>query len=111
MGCTAGKGLQPSSQRSPSSIKADATTSAWDQSGLQDIECSFEVYSRWSHMPKEGVPQQPTRRTHDGHMLKLENFLQKVSEKPSRLSKKVERKRSDGRAGRNGQDEVIITRL
>ena len=88
MGCTAGKGPQPSSNRSPSGIKADATSSAWDQSGLQDIECSFDVSSQWCLLPKEGVPQQPTRRSHDGHMLKLEKFLQKVSEKPSRLSKK-----------------------
>ena len=109
MGCAAGKGQQPSSNRSPSGIKGDATSSAWDQSGLQDIECSFEVSSQWSHLPKEGVPQQPTRRTHDGHVLKLEKFLQKVSEKPSRLSKKVERKRSDGHDDHNGHNEAMIS--
>ena len=111
MGCTAGKGPQPSSNRSLST-EVDATSSAWDQSGLQDVERSFEVSEQWSHMPKEGVPQQPTPRTHDGHMLKLEKFLQKVSEKPSRLSKMVERKRSDGRAGRNGHtghNEAMIS--
>ena len=108
MGCTAGKGPQPSGNRSPSGIKADATSSAWDQSGLQDIECSFDVSSQWCHLPKEGVPQQPTRRSHDGQKLKLEVFLQKVSEKPSRLSKKVKRKRSDGHDGH--ADEAMISR-
>ena len=109
MGCAAGKGQQPSSNRSPSGIKGDATSSAWDQSGLQDIECSFDVSSQWCHLPKEGVPQQPTRRTHDGHMLNLEKFLQKVSEKPSRLSKKVEKKRSDGHDDHNGHNEAMIS--
>ena len=108
MGCTAGKGPQPSSNRSLSGTKVDATSSAWDQSGLQDIESSFEVSSHWSHMPKEGVPQQPTRRTHEGHMLKLENFLQKVSEKPSSLSKKVKRKRSDGHEVHSNEAMVSI---
>ena len=67
--------------------------SAWDQSGLADMDASF-VVRRWSHLP-DHVAGQPNRRGHDGHVLKLDIFLQKVGKQPSRLCNKVEKKRGN----------------
>ena len=67
--------------------------SAWDQSGLAEMDASF-VVQRWRHLP-EHVAGQPNRKGHDGHVLNLHNFLQTVGKQPSGLCDTVEKKRGN----------------
>ena len=74
--------------------------SAWDQSGLAEMDASF-VVRRWGHLP-EHVAGQPNRRGHDRHVWKLEVFLQKVGQQPCGLCNKVEKKRGN-------DDETMVS--
>lgn len=107
MGCSAGGFSNPKDPKAPTDQLHERhgqthiripqriyeDQSAWDQSGLADMDASF-VVRRWSHLP-DHVAGQPNRRGHDGHVLKLDIFLQKVGKQPSRLCNKVEKKRGN----------------
>jgi len=73
MGCTATKAATAAIDPKPQMIDLD-------QSDLMDVDSSFDTW-KWKNLPK-GVSAPPSRRMHDRHLSKLDDFKETVEQNP-----------------------------
>eukprot|EP00438_Fugacium_kawagutii_P031414 Skav205764 [mRNA] locus=scaffold1714:312651:313013:- [translate_table: standard] len=96
MGCTATRVVDDMKVSSP--LGRDHVD--LDQPGLKEMDSSYDTW-QWREGFAKGVPCPPSRKMHDRHLQKLENFMQKVEAAPELLSTKVQLRR-----GPVSEDEI-----
>eukprot|EP00438_Fugacium_kawagutii_P020569 Skav226932 [mRNA] locus=scaffold965:95955:96314:- [translate_table: standard] len=92
MGCTATRAVDDvnASSRLPSLRPSEVVDV--DQPGLKEMDSSYGTW-KWGEGFAKGMPCPPSRRMHERHMQKLENFMQKVEAFPVALPSVVQRRR------------------
>ena len=75
------------------STEKPVTNCALDQSDLDALDNSFDTW-RWNHLPKGRVGT-PTRRLHEKHLMKLDQFAADVDKLPMELSFEIQKRRAE----------------